>query len=166
MGALVAVRSWSGSDPLAPAETMLAAAPHRGDQLRSLVAGACALGVANRDQVADSFLHAQDGWACAFSGRLDNPGELSDLAGGAVAPAAGPAALVLAAFRRLGRSAPAHLRGTFACALSDGERLWCFRDQLGFKPLFFRDASDGLLVASEAKQVVAGAGIAREPDQE
>jgi asparagine synthetase B (glutamine-hydrolysing) len=39
-----------------------------------------------------------------------------------------------------------------------------FRDQLGFGPVFFGRDARGVRVASEAKQVAAGAGVAEEPD--
>jgi len=39
-------------------------------------------------------------------------------------------------------------------------------DQLGLKPLFYRDHPAGTIASSEAKQVVAGAGIPLEPDEE
>ena len=39
-----------------------------------------------------------------------------------------------------------------------------FRDHLGFGPVFYRRDARGVYVASEAKQIVAGAGIAEEPD--
>ena len=47
---------------------------------------------------------------------------------------------------------------------TDGEGVWAFRDQLGFRSLFHRVEAGRTFVASEAKQVAAGARIAREPD--
>src|SRR5438105_8770741 len=59
---------------------------------------------------------------------------------------------------------PARLRGAFAVLLTDWRRLWAFRDHVGLRPLFYRTEGDRLFVASEAKQVVAGAQIRKEPD--
>ena len=43
-------------------------------------------------------------------------------------------------------------------------RAYAFRDHLGYGLLFYRYDGDGFYAATEAKQVVAGAGIRREPD--
>src|SRR5439155_15190737 len=72
--------------------------------------------------------------------------------------------LVLRAVRALGNAAPARLRGVFAAVVWDGTTLRCFRDQLGLRPLFYREQDGVLFAAMEAKQVVAGAGISAEPD--
>jgi asparagine synthase (glutamine-hydrolysing) len=63
-----------------------------------------------------------------------------------------------------GEELPGQLRGVFSAAISDGSRAYCFRDHLGYRPLFYRDDANGFHAATEAKQVVAGAGIQREPD--
>jgi asparagine synthase (glutamine-hydrolysing) len=85
------------------------------------------------------------------------------LAGQASAPVT-PAEVVMAAYRAFGEEAPARLRGFFSAVVTDGSRLVCFRDHLGFGTLFYRQDSQGSYVATEAKQVVAGAGISREPN--
>ena len=77
-----------------------------------------------------------------------------------------PASLVAAAWRAWGEDTPERLRGVFAAAVTDGHALWTWRDQLGYRALFFRTDAAGTLVASEAKQVIAGADIPREPDLE
>ncbi len=69
-----------------------------------------------------------------------------------------------ALFRADGERAFARMRGVFAVAVTDGARLWCARDHIGYRPLFLHDGAGALVVASEAKQVVAGAGLRREPD--
>ncbi len=52
----------------------------------------------------------------------------------------------------------------FAVVVSDGTRLWCFRDHLGFATLFYRADRGAIYVATEAKQVVAAAGIPWSPN--
>ena len=42
--------------------------------------------------------------------------------------------------------------------------MWSFRDHLGFQPLFYAHNGGDFYCASEAKQVIAGAQIPREPD--
>lgn len=50
--------------------------------------------------------------------------------------------------------------------MTDGRAVWCFRDHLGFRTLFFREEREVFVAATEAKQVVEGAGLARQPDLE
>lgn len=45
--------------------------------------------------------------------------------------------VIIAAYLRWGVDFVSHLRGMFAIALLDGERLYLFRDRLGKKPLFY-----------------------------
>jgi asparagine synthase (glutamine-hydrolysing) len=52
----------------------------------------------------------------------------------------------------------------FAGIVTDGSRAYAFRDHIGYGLLFYRHGRDGFYAATEAKQVVAGAGIPREPD--
>jgi asparagine synthase (glutamine-hydrolysing) len=77
-----------------------------------------------------------------------------------------PAAVLLAAFRELRQDLPRHLRGSYAVVISDGRRLWAFRDHLGTTALFWRQAGGRCSLGSEAKQVVAVSGIPRRPDHD
>jgi asparagine synthase (glutamine-hydrolysing) len=103
-----------------------------------------------------------------FAGKLDNAPELAKdlVALGFQCVSTNPADIAVAAFRAFGPDAPSRMRGVFAGVVTDGHRMWCFRDQLGFQPLFYRDESRGFFVGTEVKQVIAGAGIQREPDIE
>ena len=141
---------------------MLGAAPHRGTAHETLAHGDVVLGVANRPDHTDAWLAEGDGLSAALSGSLDNEDELRMLAAVGAAPAdANLATLVITAFRTWGEEAPGRLRGRFAAAVTDGSTVWCFRDHLGFRTLFYREQEDQFLAASEGKQVVAGAGIER-----
>jgi asparagine synthase (glutamine-hydrolysing) len=144
---------------------MLSAVPHRGPRLEAVTHGACALGVSNPTDSNHSSVTVGEGIAVAFTGLLDNADELAReiRPPPAVVPLT-PARIVQAAFLSYGHSAAARLRGTFAVVVTDGLRLWCFRDHVGFAGLFYRNDPRGIFVASEAKQVVAGAGIRKEPD--
>ena len=145
---------------------MLAAAPHRGTAHETLAHGDVLLGVANRPDHADAWLAGGDGMSAALSGSLDNEDELRKLAAEGAAPGdVNPAALVLTAFRTWGEEAPGRLRGRFSAAVINGSTVWCFRDHLGFRTLFYREEEGLFLAASEGKQVVAGAGIERRADQ-
>jgi asparagine synthetase B (glutamine-hydrolysing) len=150
----------------ASVDRMLAAAPHRGSRTEVLTRGSCTLGTSDDPDVAEAWMADEPDFAVAFTGRLDNTEELRTLleAEGEHSFGDSPASVVAALFRRHGDAGPALMRGSFAVAITDGERMWAFRDQLGFRSLFHRVEPGRTLVASEAKQVAAGAQIAREPD--
>jgi asparagine synthase (glutamine-hydrolysing) len=176
-----ATADWSRPDPMgslalkaandqhadaAAVDRMLRAAPHRGPATKVVSCGGVALGVANVPGWVDSWICERDGRAAALSGTLDNRLELAaELAQAGATPVGDdPAELVLAAFRHWGEAALPRLRGTFVGAVTDGRATWAFRDQLGSRSLFHRRNGCGFLAASEAKQVAAGADMAREPD--
>jgi len=167
MGAL-AISAPAGAAPASETvQRMLLAAPHRGGELRIDTVGRAAFGVSNDPELRDAWLGRANGRIAAFAGSLDNLSDLAvELGRGSRRPLddANPAEVVLAAFAAWGDSAPAHFRGVFSGAVADDERVWCFRDHLGFKPFFYREDARGFFAATEAKQVVAGAGIPREPD--
>ncbi|HEY0388978.1 MAG TPA: asparagine synthase-related protein [Gaiellales bacterium] len=168
MGSLAARLVRTGPAEPERVRGMLEAAPHRGSRHDLASHGAVTLGVSCRDDRDDASISAGNGYLAAFCGRLDNAAELArDLKAQGQEPGGETAADVLeAAFRAWGERAPARLRGQFSAAVTDGDRLWGFRDQVGFRAVFYRDDGDGFQLASEAKQVVAGAGIPREPDLE
>jgi asparagine synthase (glutamine-hydrolysing) len=151
-----------------PVRRALAAAPHRGAERGILVLGACALGVSATEALPESSMASAPDLGVAFTGRLDNLEDLARSRANAGAPVdpTDAASVVAGVFRAEGEQAFERLRGTFTVAVTDGRRLWCARDHVGYRPLSYRDDADGLLVASEAKQVVAGSGIACEPDLE
>ncbi len=106
--------------------------------------------------------------AAAFVGDFDNIRDVARELDGARQPfdPASPAQVLLAAFRAWGPETPGRMRGVFSGLVTDGRQLWAFRDHLGFQPLFYRDEPRGVFVATEIKQIVAGAGIPLEPDVE
>lgn len=168
MGTIAVVLARSRADGHAIARRMLEAsgAPAGAPEVRS--SGAATFAVANHPDLVESWVAADGGTLAVFAGALDNRAALDGELGvdGAGAGSADPARTVLAAFGAWGAHAPARLRGVFSGAVFDGTTLWCFRDQLGFRPFFFRDDAGAFLAASEAKQVVAGAGLTRRPDVE
>ncbi|HEX2046097.1 MAG TPA: asparagine synthase-related protein [Gaiellaceae bacterium] len=168
MSALAAVLASAGPDSAAVAR-MLRAAPHRGTDLEVAVHGDWALGVANPSEPGawrEGSLAAGPRLAVAAVGALDDAEALSDeLTRAGVEPTGlSPAALILAGWDAFGEHLPARLRGVFAAVVTDGRRAWCFRDHVGFRPLFYRADRSAAFVASEAKQVAAGAGLRREAD--
>lgn len=129
--------------------------------------GRAVLGISNTPQ-RDASLARADGVAVAFSGQLDNLRDLERLLppDDEPAPPVSPAGVVLRAFLTYREGAASIFRGAFAAVVTDGSTLWCFRDHVGWGQLFYRDEHERVYVATEAKQVVAGAGIAPEPDLE
>ena len=166
MSAIVAVSSRTGRADPAVIETMLAASPHRGGRTRSLTVGRVALGVSDDPDLSDAGLMSDGGVGVAFAGSIDNVEELASHAGLADrSPTPNTAAeVLLRTFLRSGEDLPTLLRGSYAIAVTDGTTLWTFRDHLGMGTIFYRDDPAAFYVASEAKQVVAGAGIPAEPD--
>ena len=138
---------------------MLVVAPHRGPQFSFLSIGWVVLGASNGEGQWWASLGLSGRWACAIHGPVDNAKELCELAGEREVAAA-LAALVA----QKGVDALDLIRGTFAGVVTNGQDLICFRDHLGGRPLFFRQESARAFVATEAKQVLAGAGIQRQPD--
>ena len=168
MSSLVAVLSKAAPAEISLVEKMLAAAPHRGTNLHVTTFGSCALGVSNESETIDGTISKDGRLLAAFVGNLDNAVELrtrlTEL--GCALPSCKPADLLVAAFEIFGPDAPKYFRGAFSGVVTNGTDLWCFRDHLGFQTLFFRDEPKAFFVATEAKQIIAGTGILKEPNTE
>jgi len=143
----------------------MAAAPHRGAHVHLCQHGRFALGASN-DDLADATVGTIGELTVAFVGSLDNAAELAArLADPAPASALpGVVEIIAAAYRAWGPMFPNRLRGVFAGAITDGRTLHAFRDHVGYRSIFYRVDDSGVIAATEAKQVVAAAGISREPD--
>lgn len=130
-----------------------------------MVLSRSAIGTSTSEEWEDATISNGDGLAVAVQGRIDNLAELiSDLRHRGVEPGGSPSDVVLALFRREGERTPERLRGAFAVIVTDGSRLWCFRDHLGFATLFYRAEREAIIVATEAKQVLATADVPWRPD--
>lgn len=166
MGSLAVVLARSA--PPGAVERSLRAAPHRGARIDVRSLGPVSLGISNEPDFADAWIAERDGSAVVVQGALDNKEQLdAELArAGRPVGADGAADTVLAAFEVWSDDAPSRLRGMFAGAWTDGTTLRLFRDHLGLAPLHHRASGETFVAATEAKQVVAGAGVPREPDVE
>jgi asparagine synthase (glutamine-hydrolysing) len=166
VGAIAVFLPFRGEATPETVASMNLAAPHRGERARSLLFGRCALACVCSDDLPDAVIGEADGLATALTGTIDNQQDLLDelVRLGTPVPEATIPALLAASFRAFGDGLPARLRGLFACAITDGERVFCFRDHVGYRPLFYRSDGNGFYAATEAKQVVAGAGLQKEPD--
>ena len=143
---------------------MLAASPHRGNRTAVKSIGACTIGISDLDGRSEATLATDATLAVAFAGALDNADELAARLGLGSTKAVSPAGVVLETFRTRGEKAPLLLRGTYSCVVTDGARLWAFRDHIGLETLFYRQEAGALYVASEAKQVLRGADVSPEPE--
>jgi len=174
MGGIAVLLAEPGAAPdSTKLQAMAAAAPHRGDLVETLTHGRCGMAVITTDDATDAVIGRRGDLLVALVGSLDNQASLAQQLDG-LGHAAGSnpdeppdvPTLLAAGYRVWGQDLPAHMRGVFAGAVSDGTAVYCFRDHVGYRPFFYRHAAGRLIGASEAKQVVAGAGIPREPDVE
>jgi asparagine synthase (glutamine-hydrolysing) len=165
MGAIAAILFRERTTDAGAARAMIAASPHRGDLGHIVTIGRAVLAATEAGEPQDASLWSDGKLAVAFAGSLDNSDDLvRDLDLQVPHGPVDSAATVGAAFRALGDRLPERLRGIYSCVISDGEALWCFRDHLGLATLFYRDDVNAFHAATEAKQIVAGAGIPYEPD--
>ncbi len=158
------------------AEAMASHLAHRGpDQAGSWVSddGRCALAV-RRLAVIDPELSGQpmcspDGPATvAFNGEIYNFRELRARLEreGASFRTRGDTEVLPALWLRRGEAMLEGLRGMFAFAIHDGRRgqLFCARDRLGQKPLWYATLTDRIVFASEAKALLAHPHVPAEID--
>ena len=166
MSSIVAVLGRTGAPDPAAVPRMVAASPHRGvlSELRSH--GHAIVAVSNIADSSQASVSVSDDLTAAVAGTFDNVAALAcELTRAGFPPASSRAAdVVVSAFRAFGTEAPNRMRGVFAGVVTDGRHLWLFRDHLGFQPLFYADCPRGLVVATEVKQVIAGAEISPEPN--
>jgi asparagine synthase (glutamine-hydrolysing) len=141
---------------------MLRAAPHRGSAIRVVETVRGAVGVSGDDGVRGVARLGET--ALAFAGVID------DIVDVALDPASDGDAVAMVLLHEMSRtdvaSVARRLRGSYAIAVVSPSEMVFFRDHLGFAPLFQRSRPDDAWVATEAKQVVAGAGLRREPDMD
>jgi asparagine synthase (glutamine-hydrolysing) len=96
--------------------------------------------------------------AVIVDGPIDN---LTDIAHTLDVATNAPSTVVLAAYRRWGLDAGAHLIGDFVIVIYDEpeRHLICIRDPMGQRPLFYGVGSRGVIIGSELPQVVRHAAI-------
>ena len=168
MGSIVAVLPGSGRFDVSRVEAMFRVAPHRAAWSRNVAHGSVVLGVGSAREDDDATLASDGALGVAVTGSIDNLQQVAREAkeAGHEPASVAPADVLVAAWQAFGSDLPARLRGAYAVIVSDGTRLMCFRDHMGFGTLYYRRDGAGCYIASEAKQVVAGAGIRSEPDPE
>ncbi len=150
------------------ARRALAAVPYPTPDVATRRLGDCLIGVATRPDFADEELSSGGDMIGAIGGILENATELHrELTTAGHPPiSSAPADIVVAAFRAFGADAPNRFRGTTSGFVTDGRALWCFRDHVGFRSMFYRDEPRRFVAASESRQVAVGAELREEPDIE
>jgi asparagine synthase (glutamine-hydrolysing) len=90
--------------------------------------------------------------------RIDNRSELLAALGSAELGEGASAHLILAAYQRWGPECVRHLIGDFAFAIWDrrAQHLFCARDPLGLRTLYYSADDNGIVVGSEVGVVLAG----------
>lgn len=76
--------------------------------------------------------------------------------------------LLLHAYLKWGEETPRHLLGVFAFAIWDtsAERLFCARDQIGVRPLYYADLPDLFVFASDVKAILAVSDVPQRQDDD
>ena len=109
------------------------------------------------------------GLAAVASARLDDRDALCDALGVPRPQRAGlpDSALVLRAYERWGGGSPGRLLGDFAFAVWDGRRrtLFCARDHVGTRPLFYCLTPERIVFASDIASVLAAPGVSGDLDE-
>ncbi len=144
----------------APAHVDCASTPHCG------VACITANSTGARNPTASPLRHRQQQrvWLYTADARLDNGAELLAALGAASGPRPrepDDSRVILLAYLKWGVDCVRHLTGDFAFAIWDdaNRRLFCARDALGVKPLYYATASDMCCVASQARQILGQPGM-------
>ena len=159
MGSMAAVLGTDSEANAQAVERMLAAAPHRGKNTKAITLGGAALGVSWAGCPDEVDLAVDGALAVAFHGKLDDI-----VHRGARFDGAGPADRILETFKSQRDRTPVIMRGIYAVSVTDGQHMWCWRDHLAFRSLFYAHRYEGFFAASEVKQVIAGAQMSMEPD--
>lgn len=136
--------------PVGLGHRMLATTPEAADEVQPFVDGQASLGV-------------------VLDGRIDNRDELRAAleARGTTLATDTDAELVLRGYACWGESCAARILGDFAFVIWDGRRrhLYCARDPLGIRPLYYYSDGRTFLCGSELRQLLGVPGVPRQPNE-
>ncbi len=161
-------RSPAARDALVNA--MLGRLRHRGpDRVGSAQARGCALGHCMLETSAEDVgavqPHTHGGMLIVADARLDNRAELFAALPDELTDETTDSDLILRAYAHWGTACAARLLGDFSFAIWDEPRrqLYCARDQLGIKQLFYHHRQSSFRCASEAFALFADAELRPRP---
>ena len=154
-------------------ERMMPALRHRGpdgEGVYTAPSGNCVLGhrrlsILDLSDAAAQPMVAKGGrFALSYNGEIYNYRELREAAGGGAPRSSGDTEVLLDLLAREGADCIERLNGMFAFALWDdaAQRLLLARDAWGQKPLFFAQAGELLVFASEMRALLASGLVAPE----
>ena len=169
MNAICGVLHHDAGAALAPMLTKLDALGSSGDRWRD---ADIALGVRCRAEPADAEaelrVDAAAQIAVVANCRLDNRAELCDALGlrAAERRVHTNGDLLLLAWRRWGEACPAQLLGDYAFAVWDAKRrtLFCARDPVGIKPLYYALTATSFAFANTVEAVLAAPSVRNQLD--
>ncbi|HEY1851082.1 MAG TPA: asparagine synthase-related protein [Candidatus Binataceae bacterium] len=157
-------------------ERMLSAIAHRGpDGCGRWIEGSVALGCQMFHTTPEALGEVQpladaQGNRIVFDGRVDNREDLKAAvrAKGATPRDDTDAELVLCAYGCFGEDTPQRIIGDFALVIwNAAERtLFCARDAVGVRALYYHNDGRTLLIATELQQIFADPSVTTEPDEE
>ena len=154
---------------------MLAALAHRGGDAGAMwCGGAVGLAQTTRFSSPESMRGAgllvadADRFAAVADARLDNRDELASRLGLERPSDASDCAIILAAYERWGSACAEHLFGDFAFAVWNARTrtLFCARDGMGVRPLYYVRTARMFAFASELGALLQLPGISRDVDEE
>jgi asparagine synthase (glutamine-hydrolysing) len=133
-----------------------------------VVLGAARLAIIDPGPGGDQPFHdpRTDSWL-VFNGEIYNHREIRDALDGVRWHSRSDTETVLQAYLAWGPACLERFRGMFALAVWDGRdaSLWCARDRLGIKPLYYFAAPDGFLFASEVRALLRSGLVPRTLDR-
>ena len=142
------------------AKSSLAKLSHRGPdscgiiQHKNLFFTHQRLSILDINQRANQPLHVEN-ILVSFNGEIYNYKELKkELSDNYIFKTQSDSEVIIASYKKWGIDFVNHLRGMFAIALLDNEKLYLFRDKLGKKPLFYLQTKKSFIFASEIKALV------------
>jgi asparagine synthase (glutamine-hydrolysing) len=172
---IAAIAALSGGAPASSSQVraILAAGPEEDGAPGTMTAwsnGRVALGrsVCGPDSHGPQpYVDRQSGSVIALEGRIDNLDELRTALGVSRHQEAHAPAIVLAAYTRWSEAGVARILGDFAFVIWDapGDRLFCARDALGQRPLFYAICPGCTVVASDPREVLAHPDVPAAPNE-
>jgi asparagine synthase (glutamine-hydrolysing) len=112
------------------------------------------LSIIDTHKRANQPLHVDD-ILLSFNGEIYNHKELRELMADEYEfQTNSDSEVIIAAYKKWGLEFVQHLRGMFAIALMDKDKLYLFRDRFGKKPLFYLQNKDSFIFASEIKALL------------
>jgi asparagine synthase (glutamine-hydrolysing) len=142
------------------------------DGRSSWVRGPIGLGqqllAATPEEIGSTQLATTDQLVGVFDGRIDNREDLIDQLRSPDEQSPTDAELALLGFAEWGRACAERLLGDFGFAVWDARsrRLFCARDQMGERPLYYFQNGRRLILSTDIRAVLASSAVVQEPNEQ